>query len=432
MLPVGDTAVSLYAWRGDAVVRAVKARAVRWVAASSAQGGRLGLAILIVAGSLPVAWLLHGRRAASEWLLAAVGLTAVSLPHPGFGLALLGLLLLLWALRAGARGASRRGWFLLAGLALTTALLMAFKYGAGGLTAAFASPALFPAALPLGVSYFVIRLVDTQLRWYRGELSDVPLRQYLAFLLFPPTLPAGPLETLDHFRQCRTPRILRADVSNGLSRIALGVLKKVCIADFLLSRVIWRSQPSLFERVVSDPGQASGGDTLLLLFASFLFAYVDFSAYSDIAIGLARLFGYRIVENFDWPVLATDLRDFWRRWHMSLSAWCFRNVYVPLSITTRSSVLPVLAVMLLVGIWHAASASWGAWAVHHFAGLVVLGYFQRRRPVGEPRWPLVRRVASTVATIAFVTAGHAFVLVNDFPTAAQLYFRWWRALLLFP
>lgn len=383
--------------------------------------------IVLVALSLPAAWILHGHRRASEWMLGGVGIVGVTLLHPAFGLLLAVLLALLWRIGVALRTSARRSFLLATGVALPVGLLVAFKYGGSALSAMVSAPFAFPMGLPLGLSYFAIRLIDTQFRWYRGELRDATFREYIAYSLFPATIVAGPIETLDHFRSARLDRMSGSDYAYGMGRALAGIGKKVVIADVLLGRFLWGGPMSLFDQVTRDPASAPAGSVALLLTLSFAYAYIDFSAYSDIAVGMGRLYGYRIVENFHFPFVARDLRDFWRRWHISLSSWCFRNVYVPLTIATRSTFLPLVVVMLVVGIWHAASASWTAWAFHHAVGLAVLAALQnrarRRKSAGMPR------VLATILTLAYVIAGHAFVLIEDFPTALHTYGRFWMALI---
>jgi alginate O-acetyltransferase complex protein AlgI len=292
------------------------------------------------------------------------------------------------------------------------------KYGALGGLGAFATAS---PGVALGVSYVVIRLIDTLLRWHRGEHRDVWLADFLAYVLFPATLPAGPIQTIDQFRGGRLARISSADVAAGLSRLLLGAAKKIVVADYLLAQALFKPG-GLFERSTMDPGTSSWPVLAATLLTSFLYAYADFSAYSDMAIGLGRLYGHRIPENFNWPVLASSLRDFWRRWHMTLSSWCMRNIYFPLVLGTRRIYQPLFAVMLAVGLWHAFAASWFAWALHHGAGLTILAVLERHRRSAKASARL-RRAMGTAGTIAFVVAGHAFVLCGDFPTGLHIYAR---------
>lgn len=422
-------ALTLYSPHG-AELRSAGLRVTRRTQPARHRPMAVVVVVILVAASLPICWVLRRRRAVCEWILAGVGISAVSALHPAFGVLLLGLLAVLWQTGLLMRRGAHRTVAFASGVLLPVGLLVAFKYGGASLARLVSTPFAFPLGLPLGLSYFVIRLVDTQFRWYRGELRTVTLREYLAYTLFPATIPAGPIETLDHFVNARIPELSRRDVAIGLSRVVLGVAKKVVIADVLFGRMLWVGGPSLFDSVVADPLAAPVGKVALLLSLSFVYAYVDFSAYSDISIGLARMYGYVIVENFDWPILARDLRDFWRRWHISLSNWCFRNIYVPLTISTRSSLLPLLVVMLTVGLWHAANASWAAWAYHHAVGLALLAVLQKRaRRRGSRGMP---RMLATLATLTFVIAGHAFVLIEDFPTALQTYLRFWTTFVPLP
>ncbi|MCZ6868981.1 MAG: hypothetical protein O7G84_05720 [Gammaproteobacteria bacterium] len=385
----------------------------------------IGFVLLVIAVQL-----LHGRRVLTQWLLVGSAGALLFWLQPLFS----GLLATFLGVShyLGRRGQGSR-LILWSGIAAAIAILLGFKYGAPALVSLFATPGGFPLALPLGLSYFLIRLIDTQMRWFRGEGKDVSLREYLCYVLFPATLPAGPIHTLPGFIDGRLERITTEDRSYGIARMCLGLVKKFVIADMLLYAPLFAAG-GLLDEVVSA-GAAPGLDVVVLLCGAFLFVYIDFSAYSDIAIGAGRLLGYRIPENFDWPVLATSIRDYWRRWHMTLSGWCMRNVYFPLLLTTRNPYIAPFAVMAAVGMWHALSLSWLAWAVHHGGAIMAQNLWERhrgRRKQRERAQLTWGRALGIPATLLFVSAGHAFAQIHDFGLAAKLYGSFWLSLLGLP
>jgi alginate O-acetyltransferase complex protein AlgI len=385
----------------------------------------IGFVLLVIA----IQWL-HAYRVASQWLLVASAGAVLFWLQPMFSLLLAVFLCVSHYL--GTRGQGSR-LILWSGIAAAVAILLGFKYGAPALVSLFANPGRFPLALPLGLSYFLIRLIDTQMRWFRGEGKDVGLREYLCYVVFPSTLPAGPIHTLPGFIEGRLERITGDDRRYGIARMCLGLVKKLAIADLLLYAPLF-SAGGLLDRVVAT-GVAPGLEVVILLCGAFLFVYVDFSAYSDLAIGAGRLLGYRIPENFDLPVLATNIRDYWRRWHMTLSGWCMRNIYFPLLLTTRNPYVAPFAVMTAVGLWHALSLSWLAWAVHHGGAIMAQNLWEQRRGRRKQReraaltWG---RALGIPATVLFVSAGHAFAQIHDFGLATKLYGAFWQSLLGLP
>lgn len=419
--------------RGLATISGIEVRRL-WVARHVAVRWSVVplVALLLVMLSVPATWLLQRHLSLSQWLLIGVGIAVLAAVELRFCALLLMFLTAAYLLGVRMRGSERQRLVaLVVGGVAAISFLVAFKYERTGIAQTAAALWNVSPGLPLGLSYFVIRLVDTQLRWYRGELPDVGFREYLTYMLFPATLPAGPIETLDQFRERRIRTMRREDVAYGLQRIVLGAAKKVVLADFLLSRALFGSGWGLFEKVALSPSGAPFPTVASALSISFLLAYTDFSAYSDIAIGLGRLYGYRIRENFDWPIVAENLREFWRRWHMSLSSWCMRNLYFPLVLRKRSPYLPLYVVMITMGLWHEAGLSWLAWGLHHATGLTVLALLERHRILpatrSRARWGKPVRVA---CTLTFVIAGHSFVLLSDFGTAVQVYGSFWRGLFM--
>lgn len=386
-------------------------------------------AIAFALVAIALQWL-HRRRALSQWLLVGSAAAMLLWLQPAFSVLLAVFLVMSHYL--GTRGHGSR-LILWSGIGAAVAILLGFKYGAPALVSLFANPGRFPLALPLGLSYFLIRLIDTQMRWFRGECKDVSLREYLCYVVFPSTLPAGPIHTLPGFIEGRLERITADDRRYGITRMTLGLLKKFVIADSLLYTPLFGAG-GLLDGVVAA-GVHPGIDVVVLLCGAFLFVYADFSAYSDLAIGAGRLLGYRIPENFDWPVLATNIRDYWRRWHMTLSGWCMRNIYFPLLLKTRNPYVAPFAVMTAVGLWHALSLSWLAWAVHHGGAIMAQNLWEQRRGRRKQRqraeltWG---RALGIPATILFVAAGHAFAQIHDFGLATQLYGAFWQSLVELP
>jgi alginate O-acetyltransferase complex protein AlgI len=380
---------------------------------------------------IPLSWLVMHRPVLQRRLLLGATLGLLFWLQPMFTLLAVVLLSLLHHL--GTRsppGALKQLGISLAGAA---GVLFAAKYVTTGIERVFANPGGFELLVPLGISYLVIRVVDTQIRWYRNQQRDVELDEFLFFVFFPATIAAGPVDTLERFRCARTAQITASTCVPGIRRVGWGVFKKLVVADALLLPMLWSDHGyafSVFAPDQSDPTMVVG-----FLFVALAYVYVDFSAYSDIAIGLSRLMGWSAPENFDFPFLARSIMDYWRRWHMSVSAWCMRNIYMPLLLSTRRPVIASMMVMLGVGMWHSIGLSWMLWAAHHgFLVAIESSWVRWRRKARKSKRAQVAQqgwrshllsVPARVGTITWVAAGHAFAQIEDPGTALDLYIRFW-------
>ena len=270
-------------------------------------------------------------------------------------------------------------------LSITNSLgvLAFFKYGAfvannvnsvlslAGLTYAVRVP---DGLLPAGLSFFLLQSIGYVLDVYRGTVErEKSLLTHAAFVAFFPRLLAGPIERAGHLLpQLRTdqPLSLR-DFTDGLSIFVVGYFKKVALADYLALYVA---------KVYAAPGQFQAP---ALILATFLFAwqiYFDFSGYTDMARGIARMMGIRLMLNFDNPYLATSMRDFWKRWHISLSSWFRDYVYIPLGGNQKGSAATyrnVFLTMVLSGLWHGAAWTYVLWGAVHGLGSLATREMER-------------------------------------------------------
>lgn len=362
---------------------------------------------------VPIYWLLPGR-APREWLLIGFSVVGLALLQPVFTAILLGVLIAFHAIGVRyRRSENRSSAFILRWIAISALILLFLKNFKAIATLPFEEFGTLALVLPLGTSYFLIRVIDLQLRWHRGQLPDLNLRRYLYYLTFPPTLVAGPIEMVDSFDRNRVNRLASTDVTTGLGRIAIGLAKKLIIVDALLGGLLFGS--GLWGQVTTDPSGDSWAVVRFLLL-TYLFAYLDFSAYSDIAIGVARLFGHTIIENFNWPILAPDLAEFWRRWHISLSGWAFRNVFFPVMATSKSRTVALVGTLFLVGLWHDLTPSWVTWGLYHGIGLSVLAAWKTKLLRGTPK-----KVLGVIATNLYVAGGFAFVTIRDYGLAWRIF-----------
>lgn len=319
------------------------------------------------------------------------------------------------------QGIARRRW-LLVSLAATCAILFVFKYFnfAGGILAALCEAAGIPQLplhlgwiLPLGLSFHTFQSLTYVIEVYLGrQKAERDLPVYALYVMFYPQLVAGPIERPQNL----LPQF-RADfpfdfgrVVDGLRLMLWGFLKKLLIADRLAI---------LVDHVYADPSKHGGPVLVLATFAFAFEIYCDFSGYSDIAIGAARVMGFRLMKNFANPYLASSVSEFWRRWHISLSTWFRDYLYFPLGGSQGSrarTVTNLLVVFAISGLWHGANWTFLAWGVINGAFLAVslvtadlrtrLAETARRlaQAAGlayRPGWGRIASIASTFLLINF-------------------------------
>ncbi len=355
---------------------------------------------------LPAVFLLNlltGKKTAwSNALLIAASLLFYAWGEPVYVLFLLAASLAYWgiALLMARFNGAKKALCALAVL-LGAGALVFFKY-ANFLIASFnaltgLSLPRTGAALPIGISFFLFEAMSYALDVYRGKTE--PARNFFDVLLYIalfPTILAGPIVRFgDIAPQLRAREVTWEDRAVGFRRFAFGMAKKALLANTLLLTA---------DAVFALPGESVNAPIAWLgALAYLLQIYFDFSGYSDMAIGLARAFGFRLRENFDYPYMAVSMQDFWRRWHISLSSWFRDYVYIPLGGNRKGKLrtgLNKLAVFLLTGLWHGASWTFAAWGLFHGGFLMLEGSGALRLD----KWPKpLRRVYTLlVVTVSFV------------------------------
>lgn len=290
---------------------------------------------------------------------------------------------------------------LILAVAANLAVLAWFKYrgffaeGSSGIFRAVGWDITPPAQAlipPVGISFFTFQALSYVIDTYRGKLRPVPLLEFAVYLSFFPHLVAGPIvrasEFLPQLRQPRDAR--RVDSSLALWLIAVGLFKKVVVSSYLASAIV--------DPVFRFPNQHQSVDTLLGIYGYAIQIYCDFSGYTDMAIGLALLLGFRFPQNFDAPYTSSSLQEFWRRWHMTLSRWLRDYLYIPLGGNQRGkrrAYVNLFLTMLIGGLWHGAAWTFVIWGALHGAGLAVERWWADR-PKPEPA-PEPQLVSASVA-----------------------------------
>jgi len=321
----------------------------------------------------------------------------------------------------------RRGW-LLASLCGNLGLLGVFKYynffntavadvlAVGGV---HVEPSRLDVLLPVGISFYTFQTLSYTIDIYRGRME--PTRNFVrfaCFVTFFPQLVAGPIVRASELlpQLAKHPRLDPSRVSDALFLIATGLVKKVAIADYVAVNFV--------DRVFEDPTGYSAAEVMVGLYGYTLQIYCDFSGYTDVARGSAKLFGLELPENFDRPYQAKNPAEFWRRWHMTLSSWLRDYLYFPLG---GSRARPARAyfnlwlTMFLIGLWHGASWNFVIYGSLQATAVVIHRLVSRRSSRDPADDSLGAHVTKVLLTMHFVVLSRVFFRAADFDNATAVW-----------
>lgn len=263
---------------------------------------------------------------------------------------------------------------------------------------------------PLGISFAAFRAVDFLIKTYLGKLEGLSFGQVMFYGLFPPVQVVGPISEYEETAKLDA----KADPQNifeGLFRIASGFIKV-----FFLSSLL-----SFTSDAVMNPTGLGAGMTWLMLIGYSWYFYLNFSGYSDIAIGAARLFGITLKENFNFPLLRPrNIQEYWNNWNMSLSRFAQRNIFVPCGgYRGKSQYFALFMTMMVIGLWHNLNAAALCFGLYHAAGLIIHRIYAKF--MGEKRVPsLPEKIFYHLLTYFFTILGHPMVTVKDFSQLENL------------
>jgi len=360
-----------------------------------------------------------------RWLLLFASLFFYAFWSVPFSLLLVLSTLLDYFAAAIISGSSRtavRRTALVGSLALNLGLLGLFKYADFFSDSAYSLMGVRPwpeldLILPLGISFYTFQTISYTIDVYRGHIeARKSLLDVALYVSFFPQLVAGPIIRADVLIPAL--RIKHAvdweRIRSGLALVIWGLLKKVLVAD---------SMAPIVQEAYANPSEMSG---LALLTATYAFAvqiYCDFSGYTDIAIGCSRILGIELPKNFDSPYLACSIREFWRRWHISLSTWLRDYLYIPLGGSRKGdgrTYVNLMTTMLIGGLWHGAGWNWVAWG--GLQGLVM----SLERLLGIPETPpkaILWRLLRWAVTIHIVCASWVLFRAESLHDAGEVYSR---------
>lgn len=280
--------------------------------------------------------------------------------------------------------------------------------------------------LPVGISFFIFQSMSYTIDLYRRRLEPLDnWLDYAFYLSFFPQLVAGPIvRARDFIPQIRRNpvRVTREMFGMGMFLIISGLFKKAVISDYISLNFV--------DRVFDNPMLYSGFENLMGVYGYAMQIYCDFSGYSDMAIGIALLLGFRFPKNFDSPYKSATITEFWRRWHISLSSWLKDYLYISLGGNRRGRLrtyVNLMLTMLLGGLWHGASMRFVMWGGLHGIALAAHKFFMHLfprafRPTGEemPRW---RQIIGILVTFHLVCFGWIYFRARDMGTAHNIIHR---------
>ncbi len=275
--------------------------------------------------------------------------------------------------------------------------------------------------IPAGISFYTFQTLSYTVDIYRGEIR--PLRKwidYLFYLSFFPQLVAGPIVRAKDFipQIHRRPQLLRAEYGEALALIISGLIKKAIIGDFIGANLV--------DQVFAEPSRFTGIENLFATYGYAMQIYCDFSGYSDMAIGIALLLGFRFNINFDSPYQSGSISEFWRRWHISLSSWLRDYLYIPLGGNRKGRIrtyINLFLTMLLGGLWHGAALRFVLWgAIHGVALALHKFYLSVTARLGirraKPLW--IQRFLGQVITFHLVCFAWIFFRADSMETATTV------------
>ncbi len=326
---------------------------------------------------------------------------------------------------------TRRAW-LLVSLSANLGMLGYFKYANFFLDSArplLESLGLHPSSLdlilPVGISFFTFQTLSYTIDVYRGKLQPTTsLLDFALYVAFFPQLVAGPIVRAANLlpQLSEVPEFSRRRMYGGFQQLLRGAVKKILIADRLAETV---------DVVFAGPELYSSMTVWIAVIAYAGQIYYDFSGYSDMAIGIAKLLGYRFPVNFRHPYLATSMTDFWRRWHITLSTWLRDYLYIPLG-GSRGSALAtrrnLMITMGLGGLWHGAAVTYLLWGLWHGVALC-----ERTLSVCKPGSSFAhsrfRSLVGWFGVMFVVLTGWVLFRSPDATTAGQIYSRMWLSMI---
>jgi alginate O-acetyltransferase complex protein AlgI len=361
----------------------------------------------------------------SKWILLGASYYFYAYAYPFYALLLAGLTIINFYLGdriSKNRDTARR--FLILGIVIDLSSIGFYKYSnllletlnvGGGLVGMTAQFPVLNVVLPIGISFYTFQMISYLVDVYRGSPAERSFRDFALYVSFFTQLVAGPIVRPSVLLP-QIKRNARADSEKmqlGLFLIMQGLIKKIVLADTLGRHV---------DAVFAAPAQFDTISTLIAVYAYAFQIYFDFSGYTDIAIGCGKLLGFDLPDNFNLPYMARNMREFWQRWHISLSTWLRDYLYITLGGSRKNSrnrtYLNLGITMVLGGLWHGANWTFAIWGLYHGV-LIIANHIRRGRAMTTPVADVsaIRKVLGIATTFHLVCFGWIFFRAPTFSDA---------------
>jgi len=306
----------------------------------------------------------------------------------------------------------KRTIFLVISLCVNIGMLVYFKYTNFflGMVCDFMNKPFDPLNifLPVGISFFTFQSLSYTIDIYRRNIEPVKdISEFAFFVTFFPQMVAGPIVRASVFLpQVRTaPHVSKADFGKAVFLICIGLFKKAVISDYISINFV--------DRIFDNPGLYTGLENLLGVYGYALQIYCDFSGYTDMAIGIALLLGYKLPANFDSPYQSASITEFWRRWHISLSSWLRDYLYISLGGNRKGKIrtyINLMITMLLGGLWHGAALRFVIWGALHGLGLAIEKFINSIISIPKNK---LTRILGVIITFHFVCFSWIFFRADN-------------------
>lgn len=287
-----------------------------------------------------------------------------------------------------------------------------------------------PPYVPLGVSYYFFRLISFLIEYSKQteKMAAISPFDYFSWVFFFPVFLAGPILRFNEFNQIDKKKH-RACKPVYYRNLAIAIFLKLLVVDLMLFNLSYVTLQGTMElklsaRFVMQHHYLNFFYLFAFSFSAFIHAYLDLMLYTEISKALSGILGFTCVDNFNRPLLASNISEFWQKWHMSLSNWTRDYIFFPMLVKTRRTWPSTYASMLILGIWHATNWNWITWALAHATAINLYGELRKTRIFMNltkiPSGALFLKVSGNVITIAFVGFIFIFVAVPDFSRIIKL------------
>lgn len=272
---------------------------------------------------------------------------------------------------------------------------------------------------PVGLSYFAVRHIHFMFEAYKENITEISYMEFISYSGFFPAFFTGPIHRFpEYINDLKSGSFNLENLSSGLERILYGYTKVIFIANYLVMDVFL-----MYNKSIQPLNKPLFQYLECVRYGANL--YFQFAGYTDIAIGIALIAGFKLKENFNFPFLAKNINEFWKRWHISLSDWCRDYVFKPAYSQTRIFPISIILTMLAIGVWHEFTSRYVVWALYHGIGIAVWQFFDKNKLFrfrdNQKILKAFATVVSVIITLNFVILSFCITRVDSLERSLKLF-----------